>query len=99
MTITVNPPAIWRENKKFADLIGKKATIECFSRLHNNSKTVVAIVQLKGGDKKTPKKFTVQLCKEGLEKLKVGAEIMLVSRKFDTNENGLIKYTIKAKVL
>lgn len=99
MTITTNPPAIWRDNKKFPQLIGKKAKIECFSKLNNSCENVVAIVKLKSADNAASHKMTVQLCRENSSKLKVGAEVVLVSRKFDTNQDGLIKYTIKGKLL
>ena len=96
------PPALWRQSQTFRELIGKKAKVLSFTRIYNGPKKLIhrvpyaiGILQLEN----SKRKITVEICNKNEQNLKIGTSVQLVSRRRQVNEEGLIQYVVKGKIL
>ena len=97
--VFTTPAFVWRHKK---DLLGKKGIIKFFSRLHsspagiiNRTPYYIAVIQVNGLNKN----MIVEVCRENDQDVKIGGSVVLVHRKRQVSTDGLILYTLKAKVL
>lgn len=97
-----SPVKIWRNQKKIASLVGKTGNIIAFTLIRvppgeftDQAPYPVVLVQLDGG-----KRITAQLVDCELENIRVGQKVVTVVRRIlKPNEEGVIPYGIKVKLL
>lgn len=96
------PPAIWRSNQYLRDFVGKRAKIVQFTRVHAGPKGLVhrcpyyvALVEAEGMDKR----FMVEVCRENDSAVDKGIWVEMILRKHLVSPEGLIFYSLKARVL
>lgn len=94
MKATNCPPAIWRKSQNIHKLLGQKAKIISYSNVCNGP--YIVMVQL--ANKKRMMLELVQSSAYSNQKVQVGNEVILILRKSDISETGLINYVIKAKL-
>ena len=103
MKTSINtPPTIWRNNKKFTNLLGQIGIVESFTKVHAKPVGIIsatpyyiAIIYFE----KLNKKMTVEICHSSNEKIVTGSCVKLVHRKHQINKNGLIAYGLKGEVI
>jgi uncharacterized OB-fold protein len=86
------PPSQWRKSQEIHKLIGKKAKVISFSNICNGP--YIVMVELKEG-----KRIMLELTSNNGPNLKINDQVVLVLRKSEVSEKGLISYVLKAKLL
>jgi len=102
MFASTTPSFSHRENQKLNQTIGKKAKVLSFTRIFSKSYGVinrvpfyVALVEFI----ESKKKIMIEVVRENDEKLKIGGLIECVMRKHKENNEKLISYSMKGKVV
>lgn len=96
------PPQVWRAHANTFCNLGEQGRILFATKVHGNKKNLhqrspysVALVELK----KTKERIFVQICQQNTVHIPSGTDVVLVPRKHSVSSKGLIRYSLKAKVV